>query len=1236
MNTAAPAGSSERDASWRALRAYRCVVRALVCAALAAPTSADGAVCQYLADRFTGTVHVTDRQSASTTATLHVGDWPLQVALSPDARRVYVTAYDGARSGSLTIIEVATNTVIDTIMVGAQPIDIGFSPDGARLYVLTGYGPSGSSDLAVLDATTNAVLHRIAVDEADPYARIAISPDGTLAYVTNSNHNQVAVVDLASEAVVARIAFEDTPQRIAVSSDGALVYVMLDHRSSLGLSAGHPYMAVLDATTRTTVKTVPNNEISYDITIDGVTLWDGGVRAEIPAGCWGGVDTPTPEPTWTPPPAATRRFTAVPTAVPPPGTPGPRPTLGAAREYVYVANEGANVVSVIDAATNAIAATIPVGERPVAVAVRPDGALAYVANWGSRDLSVIDTATNTVIWTFAIPYTDQDPGPWAPRVFPGTIAMSPDGTVAYVTGSYYYGSPHDHRSKSVLATIDTSNHSVMSITALEGECGVLMTLSPEGRTLYLARSSACFPYDSAQDRRTILSAVNADTQGITATAEVRGLWPLGLGMSPDGARVYLVQAGLDQGSSFVVLDAQTLRVLAEVAVDATGDIAITPDGKYAYLLNGAGVAALDLRSLTVVASISIGADPSGIAVSPDGGRLYVSNAGSYTVAVVDTATNTLTASVPARARPHGLAVAMLDHAIATPTPTVVPITSQECAYATLYTGGVVIINTATKRITGSLPVTGSEIVLGNDNAFAYVPRWSWNDIAVIDTAAQAVVVEIPVGGQPSEIALTPDGRFAYVPIYQRDLAVIDLAAREVTDVISTGGYIYALAIARTGFAYALTQTCDVSCRSVVLIIDPVSKRVVRSIDGDPISPEHLVVSPDGARVYGVAYSNTGTALITIDVARGAVSRTVPLRGGVWNLAVHPNGDKVYSLGEQLTVVDAAGGVVVATLPLTGEHMAFTPDGTYAYLSGWRPDLRREIFVIDTRTHTVVDGVETADLALGIAIGVVPNGCTDPDALTPRPTRTPTATPTVTRTPTPTRSGTRTRTPTPTRTPTVAAHVSIDPVAGVPGERVSFTVRLHTLGREIVGVQHDITFPAGAPLVARTNGRPACSVNPVIDKPASTFAFQPPGCRAGVDCNAVRALVFALDNLDPIRDGATLYTCSVDLLAVQPGTYPLRLSHLTATDSHANAVPVSGTDGAIVVHAAAEGRSVCVGDCNRDGTVTVDEALSCVNASLQAGSIPLSTTCAPCDANANGQVEINEIVIAIDNVLTACP
>jgi len=60
---------------------------------------------------------------------------------------------------------------------------------------------------------------------------------------------------------------------------------------------------------------------------------------------------------------------------------------------------------------------------------------------------------------------------------------------------------------------------------------------------------------------------------------------------------------------------------------------------------------------------------------------------------------------------------------------------------------------------------------------------------------------------------------------------------------------------------------------------------------------------------------------------------------------------------------------------------------------------------------------------------------------------------------------------------------------------------------------------------------------------------------------------------------------------------------------------------------------CVGDCGRDGRMTVDEILTMVNVAL--GNTTLCA-CETGDANADGQITIDEILRAVNNALTGCP
>jgi YVTN family beta-propeller protein len=57
---------------------------------------------------------------------------------------------------------------------------------------------------------------------------------------------------------------------------------------------------------------------------------------------------------------------------------------------LYVSTGRGNAIAVVDMEKNAIAATIPVGNRAWGIALSPDGSKLYTANGASDDVSVVD------------------------------------------------------------------------------------------------------------------------------------------------------------------------------------------------------------------------------------------------------------------------------------------------------------------------------------------------------------------------------------------------------------------------------------------------------------------------------------------------------------------------------------------------------------------------------------------------------------------------------------------------------------------------------------------------------------------------------------------------------------------------------------------------------------------------------------------------------------------------------
>lgn len=147
----------------------------------------------------------------------------------------------------------------------------------------------------------------------------------------------------------------------------------------------------------------------------------------------------------------------------------------------------------------------------------------------------------------------------------------------------------------------------------------------------------------------------------------------------------------------------------------------------------------------------------------------------------------------------------------------------------------------------------------------------------------------------------------------------------------------------------------------------------------------------------------------------------------------------------------------------------------------------------------------------------------------------------------------------------AALIEVGSAAGQPGDDVTITVSLRSMGAAVLGTQNRIDFDRETPVAALPNGQPDCAVNPQIDKDATAFRFLPLGCDPAVDCQSVRVFVLSLADLAAIPDESALYSCRIAIADdARLGTHPLANREVAASAAKGQSIPTTGTDGAVEV------------------------------------------------------------------------
>jgi len=280
-----------------------------------------------------------------------------------------------------------------------------------------------------------------------------------------------------------------------------------------------------------------------------------------------------------------------------------------------------------------------------------------------------------------------------------------------------------------VAVLDTStNRVIKTIPVPAGPHGMVIT--PDGRLVYVSSDGA-----------STVSVIDTTADAVTASIEV-GKTPHGLALTPDAKTVLVAGFGTNQLS---FIDVATNTVSGAVPVPSPHNIAITPDGRRAYLASqvqgSAALVVVDLSSRSVVGRVALDKVPRALNFSPDGKQLYFTEAGAADVQVLDPTTNAVVGHIPVGASPHHPLFVGSGHT---------------ALVVVQGPGHVAVIDTATKAITpvpvGQLP---HWIAASSDGGFAYVTNENSNDVSVISIDTKKVIATVPIGAGPRKIVIQP-------------------------------------------------------------------------------------------------------------------------------------------------------------------------------------------------------------------------------------------------------------------------------------------------------------------------------------------------------------------------------------------------------------------------------------------------------------------------------------------------
>lgn len=301
-----------------------------------------------------------------------------------------------------------------------------------------------------------------------------------------------------------------------------------------------------------------------------------------------------------------------------------------------------------------------------------------------------------------------------------------------------------------------------------------------------------------------------------------------------------------------------------------------------------------------------------------------------------------------------LAVALL----ALLVPAAVSLAQVPKAYVTNFgSSSVSVVDTASNVIETKIPVEANPLYIAanSDCSLLYVLDSFGDTISVIDTRSNALIgTEILPGGENgNDIAISPDDRFLYIPTNSGSILVLNTDTFNLVDNVPSTPAPQFVGITPDGAkVFIVGEIID-----EYQVLDTATNTIVFT-NGFPGTPDtgDITISPDGQRAYILFFNDPLGGVIVSTVTNQIIGNLADPGNTPTFLAFLPDGSKAYLSdfnNPNVFQYDPQTNTYTDSINIGvgGQGIGITPDGERAYVC--RGSVENEIVVLNTTTNQIV-------------------------------------------------------------------------------------------------------------------------------------------------------------------------------------------------------------------------------------------------------------------------------------------